>query len=96
MDIGKVNYFENIYWRMSMFRFWKNNSKEVVGGEVIIEEAKYRATFNDDTSMEFKTVKSASVQFGVSEFQCKKLMDGGYKTWPKWAKDADIRTIVKL
>ena len=82
---------------MSMFRFWKNNPiGKVVGGEVIIEEAKYRATFNDDTSMEFKTIKSASVQFGVSEVQCKKLMDGGYKTWPKWAKNADIRIIVKL
>ena len=79
-----------------MFRFWKNSNKAVVGGEVIIEDAEYRAIFNNETSMEFKTIKSASVQFGVNEVQCRKLMDGGYKSWPKWAKDADIRTIVKI
>ena len=86
---------------MSMFRFRKNQqqnkSKEIVGEDVIIEEVAYRVSFNDNISdLNFKTLGSIASLFSVTELQCKKFSDGGYKSTPKWVKDNKIERIIKL
>ena len=81
-----------------MFRFRKNQekNKKTVNEPVIIEDIAYSATFINGTSMEFKTVKVAAVQFGATENQVQRLIDGGYKNFPKWAKDVDVESIVAI
>ena len=65
--------------------------------EVIIEEIAYRVSFNDNISdLNFKTLGSIAQLFSVTELQCKKFSDGGYKTTPKWVKDNKIERIIKL
>ena len=86
---------------MSMFRFRKNHeqnkSKEIVVEEVIVEEVAYCVSFNNNTfDLNFKTLGSVASLFSVTEAQCKKFSDGGYKSTPKWVKDNKIERIVAL
>ena len=65
--------------------------------EVIIEEVAYCVSFNDNISdLNFKTLGSIASLFSVTELQCKKFSDGGYKSTPKWVKDNKIERIIKL
>ena len=79
---------------MSMFNIKKRQQNK---SEVIIEEIAYRVSFNDNISdLNFKTLGSIASLFSVTELQCKKFSDGGYKTTPKWVKDNKIERIIKL
>ena len=79
---------------MSMFNMKKRQQNK---SEVIIEEIAYRVSFNDNISdLNFKTLGSIASLFSVTELQCKKFSDGGYKTTPKWVKDNKIERIIKL
>lgn len=83
---------------MSMFNIKKRQQKRQQNkSEVIIEEIAYRVSFNDNISdLNFKTLGSIASLFSVTELQCKKFSDGGYKTTPKWVKDNKIERIIKL
>ena len=79
---------------MSMFNIKKRQQNK---SEVIIEEVAYCVSFNDNISdLNFKTLGSIASLFSVTELQCKKFSDGGYKTTPKWVKDNKIERIIKL
>lgn len=79
---------------MSMFNMKKRQQNK---SEVIIEEVAYCVSFNDNISdLNFKTLGSIASLFSVTELQCKKFSDGGYKTTPKWVKDNKIERIIKL
>ena len=79
---------------MSMFNMKKRQQNK---SEVIIEEIAYRVSFNDNISdLNFKTLGSIASLFSVTELQCKKFSDGGYKSTPKWVKDNKIERIIKL
>lgn len=83
---------------MSMFNIKKRQQKRQQNkSEVIIEEVAYCVSFNDNISdLNFKTLGSIASLFSVTELQCKKFSDGGYKTTPKWVKDNKIERIIKL
>lgn len=83
---------------MSMFNIKKRQQKRQQNkSEVIIEEIAYRVSFNDNISdLNFKTLGSIASLFSVTELQCKKFSDGGYKSTPKWVKDNKIERIIKL
>ena len=83
---------------MSMFNIKKRRKKRQQNkSEVIIEEVAYCVSFNDNISdLNFKTLGSIASLFSVTELQCKKFSDGGYKTTPKWVKDNKIERIIKL
>ena len=83
---------------MSMFNIKKRQQKRQQNkSEVIIEEIAYCVSFNDNISdLNFKTLGSIASLFSVTELQCKKFSDGGYKTTPKWVKDNKIERIIKL
>ena len=79
---------------MSMFNIKKRQQNK---SEVIIEEVAYCVSFNDNISdLNFKTLGSIASLFSVTELQCKKFSDGGYKSTPKWVKDNKIERIIKL
>ena len=79
---------------MSKFNMKKRQQNK---SEVIIEEVAYCVSFNDNISdLNFKTLGSIASLFSVTELQCKKFSDGGYKTTPKWVKDNKIEMIIKL
>ena len=83
---------------MSMFNIKKRQQKRQQNkSEVIIEEIAYCVSFNDNISdLNFKTLGSIASLFSVTELQCKKFSDGGYKSTPKWVKDNKIERIIKL
>ena len=83
---------------MSMFNIKKRQQKRQQNkSEVIIEEVAYCVSFNDNISdLNFKTLGSIASLFSVTELQCKKFSDGGYKSTPKWVKDNKIERIIKL
>ena len=79
---------------MSMFNIKKRQQNK---SEVIIEEVAYCVSFNDNISdLNFKTLGSIASLFSVTELQCKKFSDGGYKSTPKCVKDNKIERIIKL
>ena len=79
---------------MSMFNIKKRQQNK---SEVIVEEVAYCVSFNNNTSdLNFKTLGTIASMFSVTEAQCKKFSDGGYKSTPKWVKDNKIERIVAL
>ena len=79
---------------MSMFNIKKRQQNK---SEVIVEEVAYCVSFNNNTSdLNFKTLGTIALLFSVTEAQCKKFSDGGYKSTPKWVKDNKIERIVAL
>ena len=57
-------------------------------------EKQYKLTYANGEGFVFKSVKSVSNHLGITEAQCKKFIDNGYKNEPKWAKDQKVIGIV--